>query len=65
MYFECPLLDFEYFIEKMFGLLARVWVSILGVPTLLLRGQTLRAESAKKCCHVGTLEAFHLLDFGY
>ena len=25
------LLDFEYLIEKMFGLLARVWISILSV----------------------------------
>ena len=50
----------EYFIEKNFGLLTRVWVSVLGGPRLLSRGQTLGAKSAKKCCHVGTLEAFHL-----
>ena len=54
------LSDFEYFIEKKFGLLTRVWVSVLGGPKLLLRGQTLGAKSTKKCCHVGTLEAFHL-----
>ena len=54
------LSDSEYFIEKKFGLLTKVWVSILGGPKLLSRGQTLGAKSAKKCCHVGTLEAFHL-----
>ena len=54
------LSHFEYFIEKMFNLSVRVWVSILGVPKLLPRGQTLDAKSTKKCCHVGTLEAFHL-----
>ena len=54
------LLDFEYFIEKNFGLSIRVWVSILGGPQLLSRGQTLGAKSAKTCCHVGTLEAFRL-----
>ena len=52
--------DYEYFIEKEFGLLTRVWVSVLGGPKLLSRGQTLGAKSVKKCCHVGTLEAFHL-----
>ena len=40
------LSNFEYFIEKMFGLLARVWISILGVPKLLSRGRTLGAKSA-------------------
>ena len=54
------LLDFEYFIENKFHLSTRVWVSILGGPKLLLRGQILGAKSAKKCCHVGTLETFHL-----
>ena len=49
------LSDFEYFIEKKFGLSTRVWVSILEGPKLLLRDQTLGAKSAKKCCHVGTL----------
>ena len=52
------LLDFEYFIEKKFHFLTRV--SILGVSKLLLRGQTLGAKSAQKCCHVGTLEAVYL-----
>ena len=54
------LSDFEYFIEKKFGLLTRVWISVLGGPKLLSRGQTLGTKSIKKCCHVGTLEAFHL-----
>ena len=54
------LLDFEYFIEKKFGLLTRVWVSILGGPKLLSRGQTFGAKSIKKCYYVVTLEAFHL-----
>ena len=54
------LSDSKYFIEKKFGLSTRVWISILGGPKLLLRGQTLGAKSAKKCCHVGILEAFHL-----
>ena len=54
------LSDFEYFIEKKFGFLTRVWVSIFGEPKLLPRGQTLGAKSAKKCNHVGTLEVFHL-----
>ena len=44
----------------MFDLSARVWVSIFNTPKLSSRGQTLGAKSAKKCCHVGTLEAFHL-----
>ena len=56
--------DFEYFIQKMFHLWTRVWIFILGVPKLLLRGQTLGAKSAKKCYHIGTLEAFHLLNLG-
>ena len=50
----------EYFIEKKFGLSTRVWVSVLVGPKLLSRGQTLGAKSVKKCCHVSTLEAFHL-----
>ena len=54
------LLDSKYFIEKKFGLSTRVWVSVLGGPKLLSRGQTLGAKSAKKYYHVGTLEAFHL-----
>ena len=54
------LSDFEYLIEQKFGLSTRVWVSVLGGPKLLSRGQTLGAKSAKKCYHVGTLEAFHL-----
>ena len=44
----------------MFDLSARVWVSIFDAPKLFSRGQTLRAKSAKKWCHVGTFEAFHL-----
>ena len=54
------LSDFEYFIEKKFDLSTRVWVSVFDAPKLFLRGQTLGAKSAKKYCHVGTLEAFHL-----
>ena len=50
----------EYFIENKFSLSTRVWVSVLEGPKHLSRGQTLDAKSAKKCCHVGTLEAFHL-----
>ena len=49
------LSDFEYFIEKKFGLLIRVWVSDLEGPKLLSRGQTLGSKSTEKCCHVGTL----------
>ena len=40
------LSDSEYFIEKKFGLLTRVLVSILGGPKLLSRSQTLGAKSA-------------------
>ena len=57
------LLDFDSFIEKMIGFFARIWISILYVPKFLPRGQTLgakSAKSAKKYCHVGTLEAFYL-----
>ena len=54
------LSDFEYFIQKKFGLLIEVWVSILGVSKLLLRVQTLSTKRVKKYCHVGTLEVFHL-----
>ena len=54
------LLDFEYFMENKFHFLTRVWVSILRESKFLPRGQNLDAKSAKKCCHVGTLEAFHL-----
>ena len=54
------LSDSKYFIKKKFGLSTKVWVSVLGGPKLLLRGQTLGAKSAKKYCHIGTLEAFHL-----
>ena len=54
------LSNFEYFNEKMFGLSTRVWVFILSEPKLLPRGRILGAKSAKKCYHVGTLEASHL-----
>ena len=54
------LSDSKYFIEINFGLSTRVWISVLGGPKLLSRGQTLGAKSVKKCYHVGTLEAFHL-----
>ena len=47
-------------LKKRFGLSTRVWVSVLGGPKLLSRGQTLGAKSVKKCYHVGILEAFHL-----
>ena len=40
------LSDSEYFIEKKFGLSTRVWVSLLGGPKHLSRGQTLGAKSA-------------------
>ena len=50
----------EYFIEKKFDLSTRVWISVFDAPKLFSRGQTLGAKSAKKCCNVGTLEAFHL-----
>ena len=43
-----------------FHLLARVWVSVFDVSKLFPKGQTLGAKSARKCCHVGILEAFHL-----
>ena len=52
------LSDFEYFIEKKFGLSTKVWVSIFTVPKFLL------IKSAKKCCHVGILEAFQLWTLG-
>ena len=52
--------DSEYFIEKKFGLSTRVWVSDLGGPKLLSRGQSFGIKSVKKCHHIGTLEAFHL-----
>ena len=58
------LLDFEYFIQKRFGLSIRVWISILGMPKFLLRVQTLGAKSVKKYCHIGTLEAFYLWTLG-
>ena len=41
------LSDFEYFIEKRFGLLTRVWVSVLEGSKLLSRGQILGAKSVK------------------
>ena len=50
----------EYFIEKKLDLSTRVWVSVFDAPKFFSRGQTLGAKSAKKYCHVGTLEAFHL-----
>ena len=51
------LSNFEYFIEKKFHVLTRVWISILGGPKLLPRGQTLSTKSAKKlpCRHFGGL----------
>ena len=54
------LSDYEYFIEKKFDLSTRVWIFVFDAPKLFSRGQTLGAKSAKKCCHVGTLETFHL-----
>ena len=42
------LSDFDYFIEKKFGLSTRVWVSILGGTKLLPRGKTLDTKGAKK-----------------
>ena len=54
------LLDSKYFIKKKFGLSTRVWISVLGGPKFLSRGQTLGTKSAKNYFHVGTLEAFHL-----
>ena len=39
------LSDFEYFIEKKFGLSTRVWVFVLGGPKPLSRVQTLSAKS--------------------
>ena len=59
------LSNFEYFIEKEFGLLTRVWISIFNMPKFLSRVQTFGAKTTKKCCHVGTLEAFLSLDFGH
>ena len=53
------LSKFEYFTKKNSSLSTRVWVSILGVPKLLPRGQILGTNSATKCYHVGTLEAVH------
>ena len=53
--FSVLLSDYEYFIEKKFGLSTRVWFSVLEGPKLLSRGRTLGAKSAKKCYHVGTL----------
>ena len=43
------LSHFEYLTKKMFNLLIRVWVSILG-----------ESKSAKKYYHIGTLEIFYL-----
>ena len=54
------LSDFEYFIKKKVGLSTRIWISILGKPKLLSKGQTFGTKSAKNYCHVGTLETFHL-----
>ena len=48
----------------MFSLSARVWIFILNVPKFLPRVQTLGTKSAKKYCHVSTLEAFHLWILG-
>ena len=54
------LSDSKYFIEKMFGLSTRVWVPVFNASKFFSKGQTLHTKSAKKCCHVGTLEVFHL-----
>ena len=54
------LSNFEHFFEKKFHLSTRVWISILRRPKLLLSGQNFGAKGAKKCCHEGTFEAFHL-----
>ena len=61
------LSNFEYFVEKKFDLLTRVWVSIFSVPKLLSRVQTLSAKSDKSqkvlpCSHFGGLIS---LDFGH
>ena len=60
------LSDCKYFIEEKFGLSTRVWISVLGGPKVLLRGQTLGAKSAKAqkilpCRHFGGLSP---LEFG-
>ena len=54
------LSNFEYFIENKFHLSTKVWISILDGLKLLPKGQTLDIKSAKKYCHVCTLETFHL-----
>ena len=54
------LSNFEYFIEKKFGLSMRVCVSILEGPKLSPRGRTFDAKSVKKYYHIGALEVFHL-----
>ena len=54
------LLGFEYYTEKKYYLSTRVWISILRGLKLLPRGQILGAKSAKRYCHIGTLETFHL-----
>ena len=59
------LLDFEYFIEKKFGLSARVWVSILSVSKLLPRGRTFGAKCAKRMLPCRHFEGFSPLDFGH
>ena len=58
------LSDFKYFIEKKFGLLAKVWISNFNVPKLLLRVQNLGAKLPKSatCRHFGSLSP---LDFGH
>lgn len=48
-------MTFEYFIEKKFGLLTRVWVFIFIVPR-----HTLSTKTLQKCCHVGTFGTFYL-----
>ena len=52
----------EYFIEKQFGLLTRVWVFIFIGPKLLLGVQTLDAKTTKKYCHIGTSVKVEKLD---
>ena len=55
----------QYFIEKKFVLSTRVWVSILGGPKLLPRGQTLWCQKCQKvlpCRHFGGLSP---LEFGH
>ena len=43
VYKNNPLSDFEYFNERKFGLLTKVWVKHFGRPKLCSRGRTLGA----------------------